>query len=55
MKSPKHKFSGKVCFNEPLKGIGSEVIFTADTIDQLKSYASQYDAHDYTLCISENK
>ena len=55
MRSPKDKFSGKVCFSKPLKGVGSEVLFTANSVEQIKSYASMYDTHDYTLYISENK
>ena len=55
MRSPKDKFRGKICFNEPVKGIGSEVMVTANSVEQIISYADVYKKHDFTLYISENE
>ena len=55
MNSPKCKFRGQIDFLKPLKGIGSVVSFSADSVAQLKAYAGIYKDKNGTLKIMENK
>lgn len=56
MRSPKAKFSVRINFDEAIKEIGSQVTFTADTVEQLKAYARhQAGQHAASVIISENR
>lgn len=55
MYSPKNKFCAEVHFNKPLKGIGSVVIFTADSVEQLQSYIQAMNYNNCHVVIKENK
>lgn len=56
MRSPKAKFSVRINFDEAIKEIGSQVTFTADTVEQLKAYAlRQAGEHRADVVIKENK
>lgn len=56
--SPKAKFRIQVNFAEPVKGIGSVVSFSSDSIDQLKALAMEQVRQakvSATVVITENK
>lgn len=56
MRSPKAKFSVRINFDEAIKEIGSQVTFTADTVEQIKAYARhQAGQHAASVIISENR
>ena len=56
MRSPKAKFSAVISFEKAIKEIGSQVTFTADSVEQLKAYARhQAGQHRATVVIKENK
>lgn len=51
--SPKNKFRGEFHFNEAQEGIGSVVSYSANTVEELKSFFSIYTGG--TVSIFENK
>ena len=55
MHSPKRKFRGEIHFEKPVKGIGSQVSYMADSIEQLKSYSEIHKNNKFTMYIYENK
>lgn len=40
--SPKNKFRIEIHFNKPSKDTGSVISYTANSVEQLKSYAEMY-------------
>ncbi|GCB34607.1 hypothetical protein [Bacteroides faecalis] len=40
LRSPKHKFSAEICFDIPLKGIGSVIGVTANDLSDVEHYAA---------------
>lgn len=36
LKSPKHKFLSQICFDTPLKGVGSTITLTSDDLSELE-------------------
>lgn len=55
MHSPRNKFRAEIHFDKPLKGIGSVVSFTADSIGQLESYIKAMNYKKCHVVIQENK
>lgn len=53
--SPKAHFSASVYFNKPVKGLGSVVSLTADSIEQLKSDIACCGYKRATVVIRENR
>lgn len=56
LRSPKNKFSVQVCFDKPLKDVGSVILMTANTMGDAehlaKLNAQGYPAH---VTVKENK
>ena len=40
LRSPKHKLSAEICFDIPLKGIGSVIGVTANDLSDVEHYAA---------------
>lgn len=55
-RSPKNKFSVQVCFDTPLKGVGSTITMTANTMSDIE-YLAQLNAqgHPAHVTVKENK
>lgn len=56
LRSPKHKFSAQICFDMPLKGIGSTITVTADSISDAEHLADlTAQGHPAHVTVKENK
>lgn len=54
--SPKHRFSVQVCFDKPLKGIGSTITMTANTMSDIEHLAKMNaQGHPAHVTVKENK
>lgn len=53
--SPRNKFRAEIHFSKPLKGIGSVVSITADSIEQLNCYIKTMNYKKCHVVIYENK